>query len=101
MWVVLLTKGRRTETLQWFSMMIMLLIVVLVVVIASAGTSLGRLGPVWSDAKGVVNFVVTRPMSTEHIVAAKFRVAARSVLVTWLLAVVGHRRLGGCVGQQR
>jgi hypothetical protein len=85
-WLTLFTKGRHAEGLVWFSIMIALLVAVVVVVISSAGTGLGRLTPVWSDSKGVATFVVTRPLATERFVAAKFRVAARSVLVTCVLA---------------
>ena len=88
-WLILMTAGRRHESLQWFSMMLTLLAVVVIVVIAAAGTSLGRFVPVWSTSTVATTFVFTRPLATQRIVAAKYRVAVRSVVTTVLLAGAG------------
>jgi len=52
------------------------------------GGDVGRLRPFWVNAKGFITFVAIRPVTTGALVAAKFRMALLSVLLTWAIVVV-------------
>jgi hypothetical protein len=90
-WGILLSRqGRGTP--EWLAMIFALLPIVLVTTIAATGTAFGRFGPFWSHQRGVaqpITFIATRPMTSARLVAAKFRMAATSVIFNWVLAVVG------------
>lgn len=53
------------------------------------GMSLARVGPFWAPERPSLAFLAVRPMSSGALVVAKFRMAARSVLLTWAVADVG------------
>ena len=90
-WVVLLFRhGHGTPT--ELALILTLFTTVVVVTIAASGTAFGRFGPFWSHQRGLTQrntFIATRPMTSARLVAAKFRMAAASVIFNWTLAVVG------------
>jgi hypothetical protein len=53
----------------------------------SAGAGLGRLRPFFIQQNRFITFVATRPMTTGRLVAAKFRMALASVMITWALTI--------------
>jgi hypothetical protein len=55
---------------------------------SAVGSGLGRLRPPWMKLRGSVMFVAIRPMTSGALVAAKFRVALASVLLTWAVTAV-------------
>ena len=88
--ILLLKQGRGTP--QWLAIIFAILPIVVVTMIAATGTAFGRLRPFWEHTRGLVQsntFIATRPMTTARLVAAKFRMAAESVLLNWMLAVAG------------
>jgi hypothetical protein len=71
----------------------------------SAGPAASRMSPFWVRHRGVIPFLATRPMTSGGLVAAKFRVAARSAaltcavtLVAAALLVVAEGRAGDAAG---
>lgn len=59
-----------------------------VIMAGSVGPAIARMAPVWLRQRGVVVFVAIRPMTSGQLSSAKFRMAMRSVLVTWAIALV-------------
>jgi len=55
---------------------------------AGSGTSLGRLKQIWISSRGFQTFVLVRPMTSGGLVAAKFRMALASVLLSWSITIV-------------
>jgi hypothetical protein len=53
-----------------------------------AATAVSRSSANASDAYGVTPFVATRPLTNAELIAAKLRMAIRSVSVTWLLVLL-------------
>ena len=59
------------------------------VVIASAtGAAVARLAPFWAWRRRVMPIAMTRPMTSGGMVAAKFGMAAASVLMAWALTLL-------------
>jgi hypothetical protein len=88
--VLLLRQGRGTPT--WLALIFAILPIVLVTMIAATGPAFGRFRPFWSHQRGLAQtstFIATRPMTSARLVAAKFRMAAASVIANWILAVAG------------
>jgi hypothetical protein len=88
--VLLLRQGHGTP--QWLAIVFALLPIVLVITIAATGTAFGLFRPFWSHQRGLAQrntFIATRPMTSARLVAAKYRMAAASVLINWTLMVVG------------
>jgi hypothetical protein len=54
----------------------------------AVGGGLGKLRPPWMMLRGFGTFVAIRPMTSGALVAAKFRVALASVLLTWAITAV-------------
>src|SRR5208337_1939630 len=52
------------------------------------GASLGRMYPVWSRQRGFMSFLAVRPILTDEMITAKYRMAARCVLHIWVLVLV-------------
>jgi hypothetical protein len=91
-WAILIVNASRNSSPEWFGMIIVLLAIVVLAFIAASSPSFGQFRPIWNQTQGFVegnSFLSTRPMSTAHLIAAKFRMAAASVLCTWALAGVG------------
>jgi hypothetical protein len=89
-WVVLLALGGPGRA-DFFAFPFALgTLVGLPVLSAFAGSQfgLGRLRPFWVIEKGFITFLSSRPISTGALVAAKFRMAAASVLLTWAIDLV-------------
>jgi hypothetical protein len=87
---LLLRRGHSTPT--WLALILAILAIVVVTTIASTGIAFGRFRPFWEHTRGFVRgntFVSTRPMTTARLVAAKYRMAATSVILNWALAVAG------------
>jgi hypothetical protein len=59
------------------------------VVAGSASTIYGRLRPVGVDDRRFVTFLAIRPLNSGNLVAAKFRMALVSALLSWAIAVTG------------
>jgi hypothetical protein len=59
-----------------------------IVFAGAVGGGLGRLRPPWMMLRGFGAFVAIRPMTSGALVAAKFRVALASVLLTWAITAV-------------
>jgi hypothetical protein len=88
--ILLLRQGRGTP--EWLALIFTILPIVIVATIASTGTAFGRFRPFWVHTRGLVRentFVATRPMTTARLVAAKYLMAAQSVIINWTLAVAG------------
>jgi hypothetical protein len=88
--ILLLRQGHGTP--EWLALIFTILPIVIVTTIASTGTAFGRFRPFWVHTRGLVRentFVATRPMTTGRLVAAKYLMAAQSVLINWTLAVAG------------
>ena len=88
--ILLLRQGHGTP--EWLALIFTILPIVLIATIAATGTAFGRFRPFWEHTRGFVRentFIATRPMTTARLVAAKFRMAAESVLINWALAVIG------------
>ena len=88
--ILLLRQGHGTP--EWLVLIFTILPIVLVMTIAATGTAFGMFRPFWSHERGVAQpatFIAIRPMATARLVAAKFRMAAASVIFNWTLAVVG------------
>jgi hypothetical protein len=54
----------------------------------AVGSGLGKLRPPWVVLRGFATFVAIRPMTSGAMVAAKFRAALASVLLTWAITAV-------------
>jgi hypothetical protein len=54
----------------------------------SVGARLGRFEPFWRTGSPSIGFAGARPMTTQSLVVAKFRVALASVLLTWGVSVI-------------
>jgi hypothetical protein len=52
---------------------------------SAVGSGLGKLRPPWMMRRGFGTFVAIRPMTSGALVAAKFRAALASVLLTWAI----------------
>ena len=88
--ILLLRQGRGTP--EWLALIFVILPIVIVTTIASTGTAFGRFRPFWDHTRGIARgntFIATRPMTTAQLVAAKYVMAAQSVLINWTLAVAG------------
>jgi hypothetical protein len=83
---VLIGTGRQGSQ-EWFATIIMILLAVVVAMIGSTGGSFGQLRPLRSQTRGLHTFLPVRPMTALQVVAAKFRMAAASVLLNWAWAV--------------
>ena len=59
-----------------------------VVLAGAVGPGLGRFKPIWIKDRGVITFVAIRPLTSGQIVFAKFLMAARSALLTWVISLV-------------
>ena len=59
-----------------------------IVFAGAVGGGLGKLRPPWMMLRGFGTFVAIRPMTSGALVAAKFRVAQASVLLTWAITAV-------------
>jgi hypothetical protein len=53
------------------------------------GPALCGMKPFWITRKGVETFVMTRPLTSGTLAAARFRMAFVSTMLTWTIAVVG------------
>ncbi|SIO43473.1 hypothetical protein SAMN05444166_4696 [Singulisphaera sp. GP187] len=86
----LLILGLGTARNAWavHSLLLLVLFIMPVLLATSVGTVMGRLTPFWVKHPRVVEFLAIRPMSTRDLVAAKLRMTALSVLLSWLLVVV-------------
>jgi hypothetical protein len=58
-----------------------------VLLAGSLGSGLGRMRPFWDKSREPVTFLSVRPVTTGALVWAKFRMAAFSVALSWLLVV--------------
>ncbi len=52
------------------------------------GASLGRMYPIWFRQRGFMSFLAVRPILTDEMITAKYRMAARCVLHIWVLVLV-------------
>ena len=90
--ILLLRQGHGTP--EWLALIFTILPIVIVATIASTGTAFGRFrpfpaGPSPGGYARENTFVATRPMTTARLVAAKYLMAAQSVIINWTLAVAG------------
>ena len=54
-----------------------------VIIASSVAAAVGGLAPFWAWRRGDLPIVMTRPMTSGGVVAAKFGMAAASVLLAW------------------
>ena len=71
-----------------------LLIMAPIAVVGSVGPAVSRFRPFWVDQRLVITFLTTRPLASGAIVAAKLRMLAVSVLLSWVYILAGTV---GCV----
>ncbi len=64
-----------------------LLLLIPMLMAGTMGVNLARMGPFWVPANKSFPFAATRPMSSGGLIAAKFRMAALSVLLTWAVGI--------------
>lgn len=81
------------------SLLLIVLFIMPVLLATSVGTVMGRLTPFWVKHPKVIDFLAIRPVSTRSLVAAKLRMTALSVLLSWLLVAVTMALYLGLVGQ--
>ncbi len=55
----------------------------------ATGPTLGRTRPVWIKDSGSITFLATRPVSSSGLVAPKFLMAFVSVLLSWIIVLIG------------
>lgn len=67
-------------------------------VAGSVGLNLARMGPIWDKAGASIAFAATRPMTSGGLVAAKFRMAARSTLLSLALVAAATAALLAVAG---
>jgi hypothetical protein len=64
-----------------------LLLMIPMLMAGTMGVNLARMGPFWVPANKSFPFAATRPMNSGALIAAKFRMAALSVLLTWAVGI--------------
>jgi hypothetical protein len=57
------------------------------VMAGSMGSVLGRVRPLWAKYRRLMTFLAVRPMTTGELVEAKYRLATRVAVQTWLVTV--------------
>jgi len=89
--VALLISGMllvvRWQQSLWLPPMVGLWLGLPVVLAGAVGPGLAKFKPFWIKNHGVMTFVAIRPLTSGQIVFAKFLMAARSALLTWVISL--------------
>jgi hypothetical protein len=85
MLVATLTAPWERPDPRFFPVQLGLLLSLPTALAGSQGMTIARLSPFWVRSRGFMTFLAMRPMTSAALAAAKFRMAARSVLLTYAL----------------
>ena len=88
MWGGLLWGGKPVQA-PLLPLIVGLLLFAPIAAVGSMGPALSRLRPFWVEHRPIMTFLAVRPMESGGFVAAKMRMALVTVLLSWILTLVG------------